>query len=180
MSEDKKKRQAKDYLVRAGERGEETLVHHPLNPESELHYTALSDRVGMKRAQLHLGRLRPGKESLIYHSHDAQEEFIFILEGSGEAEIGDETFEVGPGDYMGFPTDGTAHNLKNTGKADLVYLFGGERTDLEVAHFPHHGKVMIAHPDHLYLVDEKALEKKTLAEWIAESQPAKDEAPADD
>lgn len=179
MSEDKK-REAKDYLVRAGERGEEMLVRHPLNPESELHYTALSDRVGMQRAQLHLGRIPPGKESLIYHSHDAQEEFIFILEGSGEAEIGEETFEVGPGDYMGFPTDGTAHNLKNTGDKDMIYLMGGERTDLEVARFPHHGKVMIAQPDHLYLVDEKALEKKTLEEWIAESQPAKDEAPADD
>ncbi len=49
-----------------------------------------------------------------------------------------------------------------------------------MAHFPHHGKVMIAQPDHLYLIDEEALEKKTLEEWIAESQPAKDEAPADD
>lgn len=180
MSEDKEKRKAEDYLVRAGERGEESPVRHPLNPNSEVYYTALSDRVGMKRAQLALGRLPPGRESFAFHSHMAQEEFVFILEGKGEAEIGDETFEVGPGDYMGFPTDGTAHNLKNTGHKDLVYLMGGERTELEVAHFPHHGKVLIGHPDHLYLIDEEALEKKTLAEWIAESQPAKDGAPSDD
>jgi len=176
MSEDKK-RQAKDYLVRAGERGQESPVRHPLNPNSEVYYTALSDRVGMKRVQLALGRLPPGRESFAYHSHMAQEEFVYILSGTGEAEIGEETFEVGPGDYMGFPTDGTAHNLKNIGQEDLVYLMGGERTDLEVAHFPHHGKVLISHPDLLYLIDEKALEKKTLEEWISKSRPAKDQAP---
>ncbi len=58
---------------------------------------------------------------------------------------------------------------------------GGKRTDLEVAHFPHHGKVLIGHPDHLYLIDEKAIEKKTLEEWISESRPAaSDEPPSDD
>ncbi len=61
------------------------------------------------------------------------------------------------------------------------YLMGGERTDLEVAHFPHHGKVLIGHPDYLYLIDEEALEKKTLEEWISESRPAaEDQAPSDD
>ncbi len=73
---------------------------------------------------------------------------------------------------MGFPTDGTAHCLKNTGGEDLVYLMGGERSEVEVAHFPHLGKVLIGHPDHLYIVNEVALEKKTLEEWISESEPA--------
>jgi uncharacterized cupin superfamily protein len=67
------------------------------------------------------------------------------------------------------------------GDEDLVYLMGGERTNLEVAHFPHQGKMLIGHPDHLYLVDEEALEKKTLDEWISESQPASDgEPPGED
>lgn len=177
---DEKSKSGRDYLVRSDERGDETRVCHPLNPDSELYWTPLSDRVGMERAQLHLARLAPGKESFLPHAHMAQEEFVFILEGNGEAEIGGQRLAVGPGDYMGFPTDGTTHSLRNTGEEDLVYLMGGERGGLEVAFFPTRGKVMIAQSDCVYLVDEAALEKKTLEEWMAESQPERDaEGPED-
>ena len=52
-------------------------------------------------------------------------------------------YEVGPGDFMGFPTPSVAHHLRNTGEEDLVYLMGGESRDAEVATFPKLGKKMV-------------------------------------
>jgi uncharacterized cupin superfamily protein len=45
----------------------------------------------------------PGKESFVYHSHHREEEWIYVLSGRGVAEIDGEEFEVGAGDFMGFP-----------------------------------------------------------------------------
>ncbi len=119
-----------------------TRIRHPLNPNSDVRIHGLSDRVGMARVQLSLARVPPGRESFIPHAHSVQDEFLFILEGQGIAQIGDATVAVGPGDYMGFPIDGVVHHLTNSGDVDLVYLMGGERTATEVSAFPTIGKVL--------------------------------------
>ena len=68
---------------------------------------------GLRRTALSLARVPPGRESFIYHSHEHDEEFLFILSGRGRAEIDGEIIEVGPGDFMGFPTPSVAHHLTN-------------------------------------------------------------------
>jgi uncharacterized cupin superfamily protein len=80
---------------------------------------------------------------IIFHSHQSEEEFLYILSGRGLAEIGDETFEVGPGDFMGFPTPSVGHHLRNPFEEELVYISGGERRPLEVADFPRLGKRLV-------------------------------------
>ena len=97
----------------------------------------------MGRLVVTLARVPPGKESFVLHAHLLHEEFLYILEGSGTAVIGDAEHAVGPGDFMGFPIDGTAHTLKNTGTTDLVYLMGGERGPVDVASFPTVGKTIV-------------------------------------
>jgi uncharacterized cupin superfamily protein len=145
-----------------------TLVRHPLNPNSEIHVVRLGDRVGMQRAHLSIARLPPGKESFLPHAHKAQEEFLFVLEGRGRALIGDAEIEVGPGDYMGFPTDGTVHHLRNIGETDLVYLMGGERTALEVSRFPSIGKVAVFDRGHVSFFDEASATVLSTERWRPE------------
>ncbi|CBN54528.1 MULTISPECIES: cupin domain-containing protein [Kamptonema] len=116
---------------------------HPWNANSELSGTQLGKAVGLKRTGVNFIRVPPGKESFIYHSHHREEEWIYILSGYGVAEIGEEEFEVNPGDFMGFPTPSVAHHLRNIGDEDLVYLTGGENLDVEIAEFPRLGKRMI-------------------------------------
>ena len=132
------------HLVRTGSLPADAAarIRHPLNPNSDVRIQALSDRAGMARVHLSLARVPPGRESFIPHAHALQEEFVFILEGQATAQIGDAMIAVGPGDYMGFPTDGVVHHLTNTGDVDLVYLMGGERTAVEVSAFPTVGKVL--------------------------------------
>ncbi len=145
-------------------------IKHPFNPKSEVFMHRLGDRVGMQRAHLSLARVPPGKESFIPHAHSVQEEFLFILEGRGTAEIDGERFAVGPGDYLGFPTDGAVHHLINGGTDDLVYLMGGERSDVEVARFPSVGKVGIIMNDGVQMLDESGSDTLPFSAWIADQE----------
>lgn len=132
------------FLVRADEvAGAAAPFSHPWNPNSELHGSRLGSMVGLSRVGVSWVRVPAGKESFVYHSHDREEEWVYILSGRGIAEIDDREYEVGPGDFMGFPTPSVAHHLKNPFDGDLVYLVGGESVDVEVADFPRLGKRMI-------------------------------------
>ena len=132
-------------LIRATARASipERSFSHPFNPASELHGVSLGDAVGLQRIGLHLVRVPPGKESFILHAHHTEEEFLYILGGRGVAQIGDAEHEVGPGDFLGFPTPSVAHHLRNPFDEDLVYLSGGERHAVEIADLPGLGKRMI-------------------------------------
>lgn len=132
----------KPSLVRAAQ-AEGATFSHPLNPNSEIHGRSLGDAVGLERLGIHLVRIPPGKESFVYHLHYTEEEFVYILSGRGIAEIGDEEHEVGPGDFMGFPTPSVGHHLRNPFDEDLVYLSGGERRISEIADFPRHDKRLV-------------------------------------
>ena len=63
--------------------------------------------------------LPPGNE--IEPHRDVMEEIYFILSGSGEMRVGDETRQVGPGDATWIPV-GSLHALKNNGDEDCVIL----------------------------------------------------------
>jgi uncharacterized cupin superfamily protein len=101
-----------------------------LNPNSYLLRTGLS----------RLAALQRGKESFACHSHQVEEEWIYILSGRAIAEIDGESHEVGPGDFMAFPPPGVAHLLRNTFDEDVVCLTGGEAVPLDVLDYPTLGK----------------------------------------
>ncbi|HKM99969.1 MAG TPA: cupin domain-containing protein [Candidatus Binataceae bacterium] len=120
---------------------------HPWNPNSQIIGAQISRAVGLKRTGVTLARIPAGKESFVYHSHRFEEEWIYILSGMGLAEIDAAEYEVGAGDFMGFPTPSVAHHLRNAGPEDLVYLMGGENREVEIADFPKLGKRMIRRMD---------------------------------
>jgi uncharacterized cupin superfamily protein len=126
---------------------------HPWNPKSEISGTYLGRRVGLKRTGVNFAKVAPGKESFVYHSHYREEEWIYILSGCGVVEIDGEEFEVGAGDFIGFPTPSVAHHLRNNGDEDLVYLMGGENLDVEIAEFPRLGKRMLRRGDEIEIYD---------------------------
>jgi len=134
----------RDFLVRAADRrAGEVSFCHPLNPLSEVHGFLLGRHTGLRRAGVSLLRVPPGKESFVHHVHHVDEEWMFVLSGRGELRIGDERFDVGPGDFAGFPPRTLPHHLRNVGGEDLVYLCGGEALDWGVADFPDLGKRLV-------------------------------------
>lgn len=70
------------------------------------------------------------------HQHDDTEQVFYLLEGSGELEIGteQERFPVQPGDVVRIPV-ATPHAIHCTGSAPMRYLavdcFPGARPDAE-------------------------------------------------
>jgi uncharacterized cupin superfamily protein len=131
-------------LLRASDiAAQASTFSHPWNPNSSICGTQISRLVGLKRTGFSLAKLAPGKESFVYHSHQREEEWIYILSGRGMAEIDGQEFEVSAGDFMGFPTPSVAHHLRNPFEQELVYLMGGENLDAEVADFPLLGKRMV-------------------------------------
>jgi uncharacterized cupin superfamily protein len=142
-------------LLRAAQIRElsEFPFRHPLNPKSEVHLRSLSRAAGLERIGLNIGRVPPGAESFVYHFHHCEEEFVYILSGRGIAEIGEESYEVGPGDFMGFTAPSVAHHLRNPFDVDLVYLMGGENREFEIGEFPRLGKRAIFEKSGAYILD---------------------------
>lgn len=119
---------------------------HPFNDNAVRLTRTLGEAAGLERIGLHLVRLAPGRDSTQHHYHDADEEFLYILEGRGIACIGDESYEVGPGDFMGFPAPSPAHSLTNPFDEDLVYLMGGERHVVDAVHYPRIRRTLLKGP----------------------------------
>lgn len=147
-------------LIRAADlsSASEESFTHPLNPRSEVRGHSLSDPTGLERLGVHLIRIAPGRESFAYHRHYGEEEFIYVVSGRGIAEIDDQDYEVGPGDFMGFPTPSVGHHMRNPFSEELVYLSGGERHPLEVAEFPRHGILQVRSGQQISMVPTSAAE----------------------
>ena len=109
---------------------------HPWNPNSQMHGTQLARSVGLKRTGVNFIRVPAGKESYVYHSHQSEEEWIYVLSGAAIALIDDVEYEVNAGDFIGFPAPSVAHHMRNPGPAELVYLVGGENRETDVVEFP--------------------------------------------
>jgi uncharacterized cupin superfamily protein len=132
------------YLLRSAEiRSARRRFRHPWNRDSEVVLTQLAPLTGLKRTGVSVVSIAPGKASFVPHMHHREEEWVYIISGSGTADIGDDQYPVEAGDFMGFPPATVAHNLRNTGDETLVYLMGGESLEHEIADFPEHGRRMI-------------------------------------
>jgi len=103
----------------------------------------MSQLAGLSRTGVSLVRIAPGKESFAYHLHHREEEWIYLLKGRGVAQIDGHDYELGPGDFIAFPTPSVAHNMSNPFDVELTYLMGGETLEHEIADFPDLGKRMI-------------------------------------
>ncbi len=126
----------------------EVVVQHQFNDNAIRHTKTLSKLAGLERLGLHIVRIEPGRDSTTHHSHEADEEFIYILSGQGSAQIEDERFAVEAGDFMAFPAPGPSHSLHNDSTEDLVYFVGGESNLPDVVHYPEQAKSMIKTESH--------------------------------
>ncbi len=147
----------------------EVHIRHPWNPNSDVYLKRLSTIAGLSHMSLSIARVPPGKESFLYHRHERDEEFIFILSGRGRAEIGEEAFNIGSGDFMGFPApDGPAHHLINPHDEDLVYLMGGESSGLDIGVFPREGRRMVFSPSGIIGLTDDRCRQLTFADFVVD------------
>lgn len=151
------------------------LAHAPslLQPcddiPGEMHTSiiALGPRLGLHtdRWGINLESLPHGTRSSIPHAHSARDEFVYVVSGSGLVWLDGVTYDVGPGDCVGFPAGtGEAHafikdSMPDAGWADdyeervkggpLVLLVIGENGREDKVWYPRgaheHPNKMVCH-----------------------------------
>ncbi len=62
------------------------------------------DNVGARQMEVVLGTLHPGGGALP-HAHPGIEQACYLLEGTARAEVGDQVFDLLPGEMCFFPAD---------------------------------------------------------------------------
>lgn len=67
-----------------------------------------------------LNCFEPGQEHAL-HAHPGQDKLYIVLEGEGEATVGEQTERVAPGDVV-LARDGVPHAMSNPGPARLVVM----------------------------------------------------------
>jgi uncharacterized cupin superfamily protein len=126
---------------------------HYLNPEAVRINKALGDAVGLKNIGVHLIAVPPGHRSTEFHAHHYEEECIYVLSGGGMATVGEAIHRIGPGDFIGCPTNDVAHEMINDGAEPLVCLVIGQRLLQDITDYPRRGKRLYRHSGEWDLVD---------------------------
>ena len=102
--------------------------------------------IGARMLGFNITAVPPGKRAFPKHNHRVNEEMFFILEGTGEVRIGDETHPLRAGDFLACPPGGpeSAHQIVNTGTSELKYLAVSTMLYPEICEYPDSGKFLVA------------------------------------
>ena len=104
----------------------------------------LGAAAGGRRLGCSLYEVPPGRTAFPRHYHLANEEALYVLEGSGTLRNGQEGEEVGlsRGDYVALPAGAAGtHQLVNTSGAALRYLCFSTMAEPDVMVYPDSGKI---------------------------------------
>ncbi len=89
-----------------------------------------------------LMELPPGRAAWPVHFHCANEEAIFVLQGTGELRIGEQRVRIRAGDFVALPpSPELAHQVYNNSGAALVYLAISTMIPTDIAVYPHSDKI---------------------------------------
>jgi uncharacterized cupin superfamily protein len=133
---------------------------HQLNPAAIRSDKSLGDETGLKNIGIHLITIAPGDKSTEFHSHKYEEEAIYVLSGHGTEVIGGESYAIGPGDFIGLPAGGPAHETVNSGSEPLVCLVIGQRLAQDVVDYPRRQKRLYRNSGQRDMIDCASIESR--------------------
>jgi len=109
---------------------------HPLDPSAKCHMAPVSRMAGLEDVAVNVVTIAPGETAFPYHTHHGEEEWVYVVSGSAEVRLGEDTHALSAGDFVAFYKSGPAHSVKNTGTSDLVCLMGGQQMSPKVIDMP--------------------------------------------
>lgn len=130
------------YLVRASEIAtmEGLQKTHFLNPNARRLNKSLGDLTGITGFGFHIIEVQPGCETTEFHVHHFEDECVYVLDGNATATVGDTSFPIGSGDFIGYRKGGEAHTIVNTGTDVFRCIVVGQRLPHDVGDYPRKGK----------------------------------------
>jgi uncharacterized cupin superfamily protein len=107
---------------------------------------SVGTRIGARKLGYNITAVPPGMRAFPCHNHRVNEEMFYVLEGEGELRIGGERHAIRKGDFIACPPGGpeTAHQIINTGIAELKYLAVSTMQYPEICDYPDSGKFLVA------------------------------------
>lgn len=133
---------------------------HNLNSAAIRTDKSIGDEAGLKNIGIHLISIAPGDKSTEFHAHKYEEEAIYVLSGHGTEVVADTGQKIGPGDFIGFPAGGAAHETVNDGTEPLVCLVIGQRLAQDVVDYPRKGKRLYRNSGQRDMVDVTQVQKR--------------------
>ncbi len=125
-----------------------------------IRYQVLSAFAGAAQLTVCMEILPSGKQANQAHYHLLEEEHLFVLEGNMTVRLGEQCFEVAPGDYVCFPAgQKLPHCIVNNTAHPCRYLIMGTVQKNDVMVYPDTGRV------HVKLTGESYAASPTLAYW---------------
>ena len=91
----------------------------------------LGDTTGLTRMGVNLRTVEPGFAGTNRHYHTIEEEWTYVVAGSGTVRIGPHRIPVSAGTFVGFPPGPRPHHFLADRGEPLVLLEGGERRPAE-------------------------------------------------
>ena len=85
---------------------------------------------------------------------------LIAVAGRGVEVIGETTQRIGPGDFIGLPAGGPAHETMNDGTEPLVCLVIGQRLSQDVVDYPRKGKRLYRNSGQRDMVDLAQIAKR--------------------
>ncbi len=130
------------YIVKAAQIAamEGLAKTHFVNSNAKRINKSLGDLTGLTGLGIHLIEVEPGFETTEYHVHYFEDEAVYVLDGTATADIGDDSFPIEAGDFIGYRKGGLAHTIRNTGDTTFRCLVIGQRLDQDVADYPRKNK----------------------------------------
>lgn len=116
----------------------------PVSGEAGLSTLHLSVAGGITQFGTYIDTLQPGAFSSHRHWHTAEDEFIYVLDGTVTLRDDDGMHDLAPGDAAAWPHGcPNAHHLTNRGDTPCRYIIIGSRAAGDVCHYPDDGRMQV-------------------------------------
>jgi uncharacterized cupin superfamily protein len=105
--------------------------------KSKLKTVLIGDAIGCEKIYVNIDYVKPGAESVKYHSHSKQEEFFLIISGKGLLRMNEEQMSIKAGDVISKPASkDIAHQFINNSSEILQILDIGTREKDDIITYP--------------------------------------------
>jgi uncharacterized cupin superfamily protein len=102
----------------------------------------LGSAAGGERLGCSLYEVPPGRRAWPYHYHLANEEAVYVLDGSGSLRLGEREVALSRGDYVALPVgEAEAHQIINTAEEPLRYLCFSTMREPDAMVYPDSNKI---------------------------------------
>ena len=112
--------------------------------QSKMKTILIGDAIGCEKIYVNIDYVKPGSESVKYHSHSKQEEFYLIMSGKGILRIDGEEILIKKGDVISAPAGkDNGHQFINNSSEILQILDVGTREKDDIITYPDENLIYI-------------------------------------